>query len=169
MIVDNLILPATSTPEKYQLGLRLAEKLSAARPEDRPRRLQIAIAYYRLGNYGEALPLLEIWQRKRERVVVGQVGQFFMRTWPTPFLVPKPIAKDEVRALAFLAMTHHRLGQFNLARAGLADLRNLGSSPMPQPMNPEASGGAAWNRDEEYAKLLREAETLIEGKPQPGR
>jgi hypothetical protein len=53
-----------------------------------------------------------------------------------------------VQAMAFLAMTHHRLGHRDQARAALADLRAMGKG---------------------YAHLLREAETLIEGRPQPGK
>jgi tRNA A-37 threonylcarbamoyl transferase component Bud32 len=166
-VADRLLMPATSTPEEYQVGLRLVQAFSDAKPEDRPLRVLLAITHYRVGRYVEALSLLESWRRERERATVSQVGQFLMRPWPGHFLTTEPIRGDAVQALAFEAMTHHRLGHSSLARAALADLRTLGSSPLPQINNPGASSRRNWSDTEEYANLLREAETLIEGPPQP--
>ena len=143
-----LIFPDKLTPQEYQIGLQLAEALSRAIPENRDRRLVLAIAKYRVGRYAESLMLLEGWQRERERAVVSQVGQFFLFGWPAALLERPPVQLDAEWALAVRAMTYHRLGQSDRARAALADLRVLG-------------------RDSEDPDLLREAETLIEGRPQP--
>jgi hypothetical protein len=126
--VWKLIQPATNTPEQYQLGLRLAEAFSKADPEDRHARLLIAGALYRVGRYAEALPLLESWQRERERAVVSQVGQFLMRPWPAPVLTTKTIPKDAVTALAFQAMAQYRLGRLDLAQAMPAGRGELSQS-----------------------------------------
>jgi hypothetical protein len=145
-----LILPDKLTPQEYQLGLRLAEALSRAIPEDRDRRLLLAIARYRVGDFAGALSLLEPWQRERERAIVSRVGQFFLLGWPAALLKRKMPPAQVVRAMTFWAMTHHRLGQIDRARAVLADLRALGSGQTDR-------------------ELLREAEALIEGRPQPGK
>jgi hypothetical protein len=145
-----LVFPDKLTPQEYQMGLQLAEALSHAIPEDRARRLLLAIAKYRVGRYAEALSLLEGWQRERELAVVSQVGQFFLLRWPAALLKRPPVQEDAVWALAFRAMAYHRLGQSDRARAALAGFQVLG-------------------KDKEYRDLLREAETLIEGRPPPGK
>jgi tetratricopeptide (TPR) repeat protein len=157
---DHLLTPATGRPEDYQAGLQLAQAYSDAKPEDLPRRVLLAIAHYRVGHYREALSLLESWRRERERAVVCHVGQFLMRPWPVPFFSTqppffstKPIPLDAVQALAFEAMTHHRLGHSALARVVLADLRTAGSS-------------SDWSKNWYYSNLLHEAEALIERRPQ---
>ncbi len=141
-----LILPDKLTRQECQMGLQLAEALSHAIPEDRARRLLLAIANYRVGRYAKALSLLEGWQREYEQAVVSQVGQFFLLGWPAALLKRPPVQEDAVRALAFRAMAYHRLGQSDRARAALAGFRVLG-------------------KDKKYRDLLREAETLIEGRP----
>jgi hypothetical protein len=65
--------------------------------------------------------------------------------------------------MTFLAMTHHRLGHRNQARAALAALRTLGSHPNPGGMYPNQR----WSEYNYYGDLLREAEAFIEGRPQP--
>jgi hypothetical protein len=78
--------------------------------------------------------------------------------WPAPYL-PALTAlwqADQLRQsipanLAFLALTHHRLGQEEQARAALARLR-------------EAVQQARWKKDEEAHDLLHEAEAVIGAK-----
>jgi hypothetical protein len=135
----SLIRPATLTPQEYALGLRLAEALSGAIPEDRNRRMLLAGARYRAGRYAEALTLLEAWQRERERAIVSQEIN----------------GGDVVDGTAFLAMTHQRLGHRDRAQAALADLRTLSKRP----------GMDRLGESEDYRELLREAEALIEGRP----
>jgi hypothetical protein len=164
----NLIRPATLTPEEYALGVRLAEALSGAMPEDRNRRMLLAIARYRAGHYAEALSLLETWPQERERAIVSQVGQYFMAPWVAPFLdARRPIGWDAIHAMAFLAMTHHRLGHRDQARATLADLRQMRDKGLPAA--PGFEMWAAWENANAYQDFLREAEALIEGRPQPGK
>jgi Flp pilus assembly protein TadD len=57
--------------------------------------------------------------------------------------------------LAFLAMSQFQEGQKEQARGTLVRLRELNSK-------------APWSTDAEAASFLREAATLIEGKPAPG-
>jgi tRNA A-37 threonylcarbamoyl transferase component Bud32 len=161
----NLIMPTTSTPEEYQLGLQMAQALSNAMPTDRHRGILLAIARYRVDRYAEALALLAGWQRERERAIVCQVGQFFMTRFPVALLESEVIGWDAVQAMAFLAMTHHRLSHRDRAMAALIDLRRMGNMKCYLRMAPPSP-----LRDEDsYRQLLHEAETLIEGRPQLGR
>jgi hypothetical protein len=52
--------------------------------------------------------------------------------------------------LAFLAMTHHQLGQKDLAQAALVRLQAIAGKP-------------AWVKNEEAQSLLHEAEMLLKG------
>jgi hypothetical protein len=105
---------------------------------------------------------LENLLKERERDIVFQVGQFFMMGWPAVGLSNRQIVeKDTLKAMAFLAMTHHRLGHRDRARAALDELRRLGEVKwiVGGPV-----GTFTWNTIDDYQSLLREAETLIEGK-----
>jgi len=165
-----LIWSEKGRPEEHQLGLQLADARSAAIPEDRDLRLLLATAHYRLGHHAEALSLLEPWQRERDRAIVSQVGQFFMPGLPVPGLPGalfdwRPLEGHVVQAMAFLAMTHHRLGHRDRARAALADLRTFEGFHRP-------GMPGMWGRgstEDDYRTLLREAEALIEGRPDPGK
>jgi WD40 repeat protein/tRNA A-37 threonylcarbamoyl transferase component Bud32 len=159
------VIPATGTAEGYQLGLQLAEALSSAIPENRDRRFWLAVARYRVGRYAGALSLLEDWQREREQAVVSQVGQLFMTRWPVALLNRQRSGSDDVRGLTLLAMIHYRLGHRERARTVLSDLRTLGSDPGVG--GPRGLG--LWSGYDSYDSLLREAEALIEGRPQPGK
>jgi hypothetical protein len=149
-----LIIPATHTRQEYEMGLQLAEALSRAIPEDRDRRLLLAVANYRVGRYAEVLPLLKDWQHERERALIFQVGQFFLLGGPAALLKRPPVQEQDVWATVFQAMTYHRLGQGDRARASLRAART----------DAQALQGGGRYRD-----LLREAETLIEGRPPPGK
>jgi hypothetical protein len=162
----SLIESATRTPEEYQLGLQLAEALSSAKPGDRNRRLLFAKALYRVGRYDDALPLLEGWQREWERHIISHVGELYLSGWRGAFPDWWRIDQDAMQAMAYLAMTHHCLGHRDRARALLADLRTLrvvigvmGGRPEPTQRKSIA---------DMYPSLLREAEALIEGRPQSG-
>ncbi len=158
--------PARLTPQEYDLGFRLAEALNSVMPEDRARRLLLAIASYRTGRYAEALALLETWPQEREQAIVSQVGQYFMAPWVAPFLDKRSaIGWDAIHAMAFLAMTHHRLGHRDQARAVLADLRQLAANGLPG----YEAGRWEWEKPETYRQFLREAEALIESRPPPGK
>lgn len=153
---------------EYEVGLQLAEALSRAVPENRDYGLFHAAALYRVGRYAEALSRLEFRQREWERTIVMRIGEFFLMG-PRAFLLFNQFLlignyRDPVRALAFLAMTHHRLGQQDRARALLDDLRMLGE------MRTRTGYGSTFVLNfTYYQNLLHEAETLIEGKPWPDK
>jgi hypothetical protein len=156
-----LLASATGTPEEYQLGLMLAEALSNALPDNRVRRFLLAIARYRVGHYTEALTLLGGWQHERKQMIISQVGQYLMAGWPVALLGRQPVRQDIGDALALSAMTYHRLGHPERARAILADLRTLR-------VLDDKSVARLW-KSGTYPGLLREAESVIEGGPKPGK
>jgi hypothetical protein len=159
VLLGNVVEPSTGTPEQYQMGLQLAEALTRAKPEDRDCRIGLAIAHYRLGHYPEALSALELWQREREQEIVSRMGQVFMTPLAVAFPHSEKTGPDIIKARAFLAMAHHRLGHAGQARALLADLRRMGDGP------DHRDTLVKWSYD--YTHLLREAESLIEGRSDP--
>jgi hypothetical protein len=96
----------------------------------------LGIAQYRVGHYAVALTTLT---KSEELNATKKVS----RRKSLDYLPPVN--------LAFLAMTRHRLGQGNEAKATLARLREI----MKQPN---------WAKNDEIVGFLREAEGLIEGK-----
>jgi hypothetical protein len=75
----------------------------------------------------------------------------------------EPVDPDTLNATAFLATTNQRLGNRASARVYLNHLRRLGDSWCFGPGNP------AWKTTDRYKELLKEAESLIEGPPAPGK
>jgi hypothetical protein len=113
--------------DDYVLALRRAEAAVRLAPENSTYRKTLGVALYRVGRYPEALEAL-----RRATALDTAKG-----SGPTP------------TELAFLTMTHHRLGHAVEARAGLDALRaRMG--------DPEAT------RDPESGAFLHEAEVLIE-------
>jgi hypothetical protein len=168
-LAKEIILSPTGTPEEYQLCLRLAEARSGEIPDYGERRVLVPIALYRLGRYAEALSLLENRQREWQQAVVTRVGQFFLLGSRAELLERLAVDLGDVRAMAFRAMTLHRLGQIERARAALADLRMMGEYPDSDPGWGMGEKFPRWDKHQYYPDLLREAETLIEGKPRPGK
>jgi tetratricopeptide (TPR) repeat protein len=117
----------------YRLALRQVEAVGRLIPDDRVLRkvrwlTAVGVAQYRVGRYAEALGTL---------TKSAEAGAF----------------SDEwlhLVELAFLAMTYHRLGQFEQARDALIRLRERLKDP-------------AFANDEEAQAYLREAATLLEG------
>ena len=146
----------------------IAEGLSKGKPDNPGSRLWLALALYRVGRYAEALRLLEAWwQRERELpFVVARVGQFFLIGRSAVLLEygQSVTIENDIRPIAFLAMTHYRLGNLERARAALNDLRRMGEATKSNMIE-----RTAWKFFDSYKNLLREAETLIEGQPQPGK
>jgi hypothetical protein len=149
---EKLIWTSTLAPEEYLLALQLAQLISRAKPEDSGRLLLFAKALYRVGRYAEALSHLEGWQHRR---IISQIGQCFMTGWPVALLNKQPVEWDVVQAMAFLAMTQHRLGHRDRALAALTDLRTMYDQKLLE-----------WPTSR---NLFREAEALIEGRPPPGK
>ena len=109
----------------------LAQAKAACRlaPADRAFALTLGVAQYRLGLDREALPTL----RRSDGPDAAAAT-----------------ARDRPTALAFLAMTLHRLGQKDEARTTLARLRELVKAP-------------EWAGNGEAQDFLHEAVALIEG------
>jgi hypothetical protein len=124
-------------------------------------------ALYRVGRYADALSILNGWQRKWERHIISHVGELFMSGWPGALLDWWRVDQDDLQAMAYMAMTHHRLGHHDRAHALLADLRILRvelHGPGGTPKSGERKSIA-----DMYPGLLGEAEALIEGRPPPGK
>jgi hypothetical protein len=116
-------------PERYRWGLRVAENACQLQPKDGLLLNTLGVAQFRLGRYREALEtLLQSTQLNAEK--------------------PQGAIPAD---LAFLAMTQHKLGQHEQARANLRRLRDKMKEP-------------AHAKDQESQAFLREAEALIEGK-----
>jgi hypothetical protein len=166
---ERLVLPSTRSADAYRVGFQLLEAIIRAKPDDPRFRLLLGIARYRTGHYSDALSQFRVAQTEGSSLILSQVGQCFMPGLRSALLHREQFDHDVVRALAFLAMTHHRLGHRDRALAALADLRNLGSYPTHIPQAGPGQGRLVrFNDSQEYRDLLREAESLIEGRPQPG-
>jgi hypothetical protein len=124
-----IVRPADATPKRYRWGLRLAEKACKLKPDIGLWLNTLGVAQYRVGQFHEALATLT------EADKLNAVS----------------FKSSIVADLAFLAMSHHQLGEKDQAKIGLARLREKMKSP--------AEGNNLENR-----AFLREAETLIEGK-----
>jgi WD40 repeat protein len=109
----------------YRQALRQAEVACGLAPERGEFLTTLGMAHYRLGNYREAAETL------------ARAEQLNLKT--TSGAVPAD--------LAFLALTHHRLGQSDRAMAALARLRDILKQDK-------------WAADEEAQAFLCEAEAL---------
>jgi serine/threonine protein kinase/WD40 repeat protein len=165
-LAAELARPNHVTPDQYDLGLQLAEALHPANPDDRYRRQVLAKALYRVGRYAEALPLLP--QREWERHCITQMGRLLMSPWTVAIRKEAFLNRDTelnqdndrlMEAMAYLAMTYHRLGHPDQARAVLAHLRTWYLKSRGN-LGPDMQSIA-----DRYPDLLREAEALIEGQP----
>ena len=157
--------------EQYERALRWVEARTLAGVVDlpvyldqyRPRRTVIAsLALFRLGRYAEALAAL---QKSDVSMYSGAAGMLMSR-WNLLTVVPffpdnsriehimlKEFSFDPVDLLV-RAMCHHHLGHPKEAKARLNEARDI------LPKNAEAI-------DADQRAFLREAESLIEGKPRP--
>jgi tetratricopeptide (TPR) repeat protein len=110
---------------QYRFALRQSETACQLLPTHGPYRSALGIARYRAGQYSEALATLE------QADLLEQAGS---------------------ANLAFLAMTHHQLGQKKRAQATLARFREAMKKP-------------GWTENEESQAILREAEWLMRNRP----
>jgi tetratricopeptide (TPR) repeat protein len=122
----------TPDSELYRSALRLAEAAHRLEPLNMDLYNTVGVAQYRVGNYKEALLILTLCDRA-----------FRLRT-----------GTSHPADAALLAMTQHRLGHAEEARATLGRLR-------------EALKKEAWTHRDEVRGFVREAEELIEGRPAP--
>jgi hypothetical protein len=122
--------------DAYARALRQAEAAVNWVPSEGLMLNTLTVAQYRVGRYADALATLTKVEKlnaaKEEKLNAAKEGPF-------------PIN------LAFLAMTQHKLGKKDEAKATLGRLREI----MKQPH---------WVNDSEATGFLREAEELIEGK-----
>jgi WD40 repeat protein/tRNA A-37 threonylcarbamoyl transferase component Bud32 len=134
---------------QYRFAVLQAEHASRLAPDRQEYRSGLGAALYRAGRYPEALASLTQAEQLHRATAVG------LALWPAPYL-PALTAlwqADQLRHtiaanLAFLALTHHRLGQATQGRAALASLQ-------------EAVQQARWAKDDEARDLLREAEAVL--------
>ncbi|HWL93733.1 MAG TPA: hypothetical protein VNT79_09370 [Phycisphaerae bacterium] len=131
-----LVADQAIATEKIGMALEAAEQAAHLSPEDPAIMNTLGVAFYRHGDYAEAIVELE----KSER-------QFaFAKNSESPSTTPQHPAN-----WAFIAMSHFQLGHADEARAALEKLRAL--------MREEGHAD-----DEESQQFLREAEALIEGR-----
>lgn len=141
--------------ERHRAALRLAEAARQADPGNWETANVLGMALYRAGRDREAVrALTEAGHLYR----LGQHARHYVsRVLLSPWagLAADPTATDHPFNLAFLAMAHHRLGEADLARARLADLR-------------EATAYLQFgDEDTEPRTLLKEVEAALAAPPAP--
>jgi uncharacterized protein HemY len=118
---------AGQSPTDYQRGLRLIAEALRIRPDDITLRNTLGVAQYRNGKWKEAVDTFEKSLAMGERLPAG------------------PFPHD----MAFLAMTHAQLGDFDLAATMLARADEAAKSPR-------------WRNDDELREYLSEARQTID-------
>lgn len=149
--------------EEYELALRWVEANKRAGVSDDPTRPLIpSLAQFRLGRYADALATL----RQSDVPKLSRAAGMLMSSWNLLTIIGYNESKPRIPRkwqrttqldldpmdLAVRAMCHHHLGQPNEAAVYLRQTRDLLGK----------EGGTV-----EQRALLREAETLIEGKARP--
>jgi WD40 repeat protein/tRNA A-37 threonylcarbamoyl transferase component Bud32 len=108
----------------YRFALRQAEAACQLAPEQARYRTALGAAQYRAGRYQEARSSLAQADLQGRADLASLAG---LASQPLQTLLPlgqaRPLRRDGLATLAFLTMTHHRLGQKELAQAALARLR----------------------------------------------
>jgi hypothetical protein len=118
------VLQAYLNPTQYRIALLQSETAHRLAPDDPRYALTLGMAQYRAGNFKEAMETIMPLARNSEA---------------------------SIELTAFLAMTHHRLGQKENAKAALDRLRL-------------AAQGPKVSKDIQVIDLLKEAEEVIEPK-----
>jgi WD40 repeat protein len=134
---------------QYRFALQQAKTACQLAPEQGRYRIALGAAQYRAGHYKEARPTLEKAHLLHRADLASLAG---LSQQPMQMLVPlcqaQPLRQAVLANLAFLAMTHHQLGQQEQAQATLVRLR-------------EAAQQAPGVKDDATRDLLRETETLL--------
>jgi WD40 repeat protein len=148
---------ATADAAAYRRALTQAEEACRLDPGEDRFPATLAIAHYRAGEYARALEILT--RRDGKILLLHQAGTVGVAAappetgaWLALGRSAPGVTGSRPGALAFIAMSQHRLGRTEEARATLARLRQVMELPR-------------WKRDGLSASWLREAETLVEGKP----
>jgi hypothetical protein len=138
----------------FQYHFALQQALSACElaPQQTRYRRTLGAAQYRAGQYQEARSTLAQADLRR-RADLASLAGFASQPLQTldPLCEVRALRRDVLANLAFLAMTHHQLGQKEQAQAALARLR-------------EAVQQTEGNKDNEPDDLLREAEAMLGAK-----
>jgi tetratricopeptide (TPR) repeat protein len=155
-------------PAAYQRALCQAEAACRLAPDNSYNLNTLGVAYYRVGKYPEALQTLTHSDRGNASANLlraksagactvaaaaagtGEAGPFTALACLLGGTIRYSLPAD----LAFLAMAQHQLGHQEQARTTLARLREALKQPQ-------------WAKDAEAQSFLREAATLIDGKPPP--
>jgi tetratricopeptide (TPR) repeat protein len=137
---------------QYRFALSQAETARRLAPDECKYLTTLGAAQYRVGQYAQAYATLtraELLHRTASAslaLIAWQWPQTLIPLWQVQALCETfPVN------LAFLAMTHHQLGQIELAQAALVRLRIVAAR-------------SDWAKDQEVQSFLREAETLVRSK-----
>jgi WD40 repeat protein/tRNA A-37 threonylcarbamoyl transferase component Bud32 len=136
-----------------RFALRQAETACRLAPAQNKYLTTLGAAQYRAGQYAQARDTLAQADLRHRAALVSLV--LLAQQWPQALVTlwqARALRETVPANLAFLAMTQHQLGQKELAQATLARLREIAEKP-------------EWANDKEAQSLLREAETVLGGKP----
>jgi hypothetical protein len=138
---------------QYRFALSQAATACRLAPDRGQYATTFGVAQYRAGHYPQAratlmqADLLHRTTVARLACLTLQFPQALLPLWQA-----QPYREVVPANLAFLAMTHHQLGQKELAQAALARLREITENP-------------EWAKDNEAQSILGEVEALVGGKP----
>jgi WD40 repeat protein len=131
--------------DTYRRALHKAEVVSRLAPQSTGALDTLGVAHYRVGNYADALAILERAEQLRAAVPGSD------REIPDEVTGRRkyPVVATNAHAVAFIAMSLHRLGRADEARAALDRLRTLVEKKM-------------WSTDATAKQFLVEAEQLVD-------
>src|SRR5262249_37753191 len=137
---------------QYESALRQAQTAVRLMPDDGYVRNTLGVAQYRCGQYLEALANLQraydLNLLRGRRSMQLDIGRLLMSPWLLP--ATNLASYEHPADLAFLAMTHCRIGHDDEARDWLSRLRIIIQQ-------------RRWAEDEEVQSFLREAEAVCAG------
>jgi hypothetical protein len=137
---------------QHRFALSQAETARRRAPDQSKYLTTLGAAKYRAGQYPQARATLT-QADLQHRTSLASLA-LLARQFPQVCITLRQAQRvhEAVPAnLAFLAMTHHQLGQEELAQAALARLRVIAARPK-------------WAKDQEVRNFLREAETVLASK-----
>jgi WD40 repeat protein len=138
---------------QYRFALSQAETACRLAPDQGKYLTTLGAAQYRAGQYLQARATLERADLLNRAVPAGLA--LLAQQLPQALVTlgqAQPLRQAVPANLAFLAMTHHRLGQKELAQTALSGLRQIADKP-------------EWAKDHEVQSFFREVETVLGSKP----
>lgn len=148
-----IVRQAYLNPFQYRFALSQAETARRLAPDQGKYLTSLGAAQYRAGQYAQAQAILE-QADLLHRAAVARLA-LFGRELPQALVAlwqAQPLSQGIPANLAFLAMTHHQLGQQKLAETALARLQAIAAKP-------------EWAKDQEVQGFLCDAETLVDSRP----